>query len=369
MGERKVRISFVFSMVGAMIAYYIGAATGTGQEFFQVYSAHGVMGILGTVLQHVALALLGLVVILTCQKKSLNSAKDCFIYFLGKPVGMVIYYYTVAYVFCTLVQLISGTGSLVQQYYGIPYYVGSIVLAVLLVLSVIFGFKAVIAIISKIAPIIIVVMAIVCAIGLIAPTDGLAVGSEIARSSSEIMRTSSSWLGSTILHHTYLILFLVPYYQSCYTLDPKATKQETILWIVIAYTLLAILVILMVASHIANISIVIGTAAPNLAIAMKHAPKLATLLVVMTVAASFTTTAPIALIAAEYFAKPGTQRFKVAGILVVLAGLAVSFLGSYAAIINVLVSVSGRVGIGVYAVAIIYKIYKCVADSKADTAQ
>ncbi len=361
-GKSKVRPMFVFSMVGGMIAYYIGASTGTGQEFFQVYSTHGTIGAVGGIIQHVLLAALALIVILICKKYNLSTPKECFVWFLGKYVGSIIYYYTMAFVFCTMVQLISGTGSLLTQYYGWPYYVGAVLLAVLCIFSVLFGFKRVIDIISKIAPFILIVMAIVSLISLAAPVDGLEAGTELALTSDEVVRTSDSWVGSMLLHHTYLILFVIPYYVSCYLMDPKASKKETVLWIVISYSVLTVMVVLMILSHVANMSIAIGTAAPNLAIAMVHAPALAAVLVVMIVAASFTTTAPIAVITAEYFAEAGTKRYKIIGSILVVLALAVSFAGSYAEIINILVSVSGRVGVAVYIFAVIYRIYKKVTD-------
>ena len=159
--NKKIRLRFVISMTGAMIAYYIGASTGSGQEFFQAYATQGAMGMVGVIIVQVLLAALALVIILTCQKHQLDSPKDCFIFFLGKYVGTVIYYYTVAFVFCSLVQLISGTGYIVSQYYGISHYIGSVVLTLLLIASVCFGFKRLLEIISAIAPFIVVVMFIV----------------------------------------------------------------------------------------------------------------------------------------------------------------------------------------------------------------
>ena len=356
----QVRTGFIFSMVGGMIAYYIGASTGTGQEFFQSYSSHGVIGLVGVVIQHILLAALALGVILTCKKHQLANAKECFEWFLGKYVGSAVYYYTVAFVFCTMIQLIAGTGHLLTQHYGWPYYIGAVLLAALCIMSVLFGFKKVIDIISKIAPLILLAMAVVFVMGLIDPVDGLKRGTEIALASDTIVKTSSSWIGATILHHTYLILFVIPYYVSCYMLDPDASKRETCLWVVISYVLLAGVVLLMVASQIANMSVVIGTEAPNLAIATAHTPIFAAILTLMIVAASFTTTAPIAVICAEYFAKPDTPRYKVIGTAIVLLALAISFLGSYSQIINVLVAVSGRIGVGVYAFAVVYQLYRRV---------
>lgn len=362
-----VRPSFIFSMVGGMIAYYIGASTGTGQEFFQSYSAHGVKGLLGVIIQHVLLAVLALVVVLVCQKHKLTSAKECFTWFLGKYVGAAVYYYTVAFVFCTMIQLLAGTGHLLKQYYGWPYSVGAVLLAALCVISVIFGFQKVIDIISKIAPLILLVMAAVFVIGLLHPVDGLQNGTEIALASTTIVRTNSSWIGSTVLHHTYLILFVIPYYVSCYLLEPGASKRETFLWVILSYILLALVVLLMVASQIANMSVVIGTEAPNLAIATAHTTVFAAILTLMIVAASFTTTAPIAVICAEYFAKAGTRRYKIIGSGIVLAALVISFAGSYSQIINILVSVSGRIGIGVYIFAVIYRLYRLVTRKTSAT--
>lgn len=362
--NKKIRLRFVISMTGAMIAYYIGASTGSGQEFFQAYATQGAMGMVGVIIVQVLLAALALVIILTCQKHQLDSPKDCFIFFLGKYVGTVIYYYTVAFVFCSLVQLISGTGYIVSQYYGISHYIGSVVLTLLLIASVCFGFKRLLEIISAIAPFIVVVMFIVLLIGLINGTDGIAKGSEMLLAADNVSRIGSTWWGSTILHFTYLILFFASYYVSCYTVDRGATKKETVLWVAAAFTILGIVCFMMIASQIANASLTIGSQAPNVSIAAAHAPKLGIALVVIIVLASYTTTAPIALICAEYFAKPETKRYRIMGIIIVILGFGVSCLGSYAQIINVLVSVSGWIGVGICIFAAIYRIYRKVTDKE-----
>lgn len=88
-----------------------------------------------------------------------------------------------------------------------------------------------------------------------------------------------NWFVSTILHSSYIILFVLPYFVSCYMMDRTATMKETTLWVVISFIALTVLVALMVLSQIANISIIIGTPAPNLAMTTYHAPKMAGILV------------------------------------------------------------------------------------------
>ena len=363
--ERKtIRPAFVLSMIGGMIAYYIGSATGTGQEFLQAYSSHGTIGLLGISIYHIFTAALALTVIFVCKKYQLTNAKECFIWFCGKYVGSAVHFYTVAFVVCFMVQLISGAGSMLTQYYGMPYYAGAGILSLLCIMSVVFGFKKVIDIISKIAPFILVVLIISFVASLINPVDGIEAGSAIAKSTTEISRMHPNWFVSTILHSSYIILFVLPYFVSCYMMDRTATMKETTLWVVISFIALTVLIALMVLSQIANISIIIGTPAPNLAMTTYHAPKMAGVLVFLVVAASFTTAAPVAVIAAEYFAEADTKKFKIIGTVLVLAEFAVSFLGSYAQIINILVSVSGWVGVFAVIVAAINCICRLTVNKK-----
>ncbi|NME35319.1 hypothetical protein [Fusobacterium sp. FSA-380-WT-3A] len=357
--ERKtVRPLFLLSMIGGMIAYYIGSATGTGQEFLQAYSSHGTYGMIGIILYHIFTAALALIVIYSCKRFNLSSAKECFIWFCGKYVGTAVHFYTVAFVVCFMVQLISGTGSMLTQYYSFNYYVGAVLLSVLCIISVLFGFKRVIEIISAIAPFIMVVLMISFVFSSINPVDGFQKGAEIASTTTEISRLHNNWLGSTFLHSSYIILFVLPYFVTCYMADTTATMKETSIWVIVSFILLTLMIALMIFAQVSNISIAIGTPAPNLAITTYHVPKLAGILVLLVVLASFTTAAPVAVIAAKYFAEEGTIKFKVIGTTLVLTELAVSFLGSYAQIINVLVSVSGWVGVIAVVVAVFRFIRK-----------
>lgn len=364
--KRNIRWPYVLSMAFAMVAYYIGASTGTGQEFFQSYATHGAWGVAGVIIQQISLGALCFIVFWACKNNNLNTSKEFFIWFLGKIVGTVVYYYVAAFVFATLLQLISGTGAIINQFYGVPTYVGSIGLSILLIITMLLGFDKLIDIISKIAPFILVVMIIVAVGGLINATDGFIQGSELALTSQEVYRTSESLTMSTILHHSYLILFLIPYYVSSYTVDKKATKKEASLWITLSFALLIALTGLMVAAQVANFSITAGTQAPNVAVAEAHTAFLAPVLVFMIAAASYTTTAPIALIAADYIAVPGSGKHKISGIVIIIIGLIFSFFGAYDQIINLLISVSGRIGLAVYAWAGVYRIYTWVTSSKKE---
>ncbi|MDE6455760.1 MAG: hypothetical protein K2L38_07650, partial [Dysosmobacter sp.] len=165
-------------------------------------------------------------------------------------------------------------------------------------------------------------------------------------------------------YHTYCILFFIPYFVSCHTADPTATKRETMTWIILAFSTMLVISFLMVASQLRNIDTAMHAQIPTLAIAMEHSSILAGIFTLSVMVAIYTTTAPLALIFAEYLAEPGTVKFKIIGCATVVLAFICSFVGSYAKIINFLMAFAGRVGVGVYIFAVIYRVYKTVTGRK-----
>ena len=118
----------VVKYAGAYIAFIIGSGFATGQEIIQFYTSYGIWGI-GSI-----------------------------------AISM--------FLFAVVVVMISGAGATLNEYYGLNYYVGSLLMAVLIFVAFAFGFNKLLDVIGCIGPVIIV-FSIVVAVATIVSGSGL----------------------------------------------------------------------------------------------------------------------------------------------------------------------------------------------------
>lgn len=351
-----LRPKYVIAMVGALIAYCVGASFGTGQEFMQFYGVHGYYGAIGMFLQNIIMIVFCVIIFLDCRKYHFKSPKDCILLYCGNILGTLVYYYTVIYMYCMLLQLISGAGSVCMEYYQIPYAFGAFLMAGLSIMAVMIGMEKIISIISKIAPLIVILVLVVAVSSLINPTDGIMAGTEIARS-ADVLRVSDNWIISFILHNSYAVLFFLPFLVNIAT-DEQASKKEMTMIAIFGQSVIAAVAIVMILAMVANFSVTGNTQAPNLILASRQMPFVAAIFAVILLAAIFTTISPIAIMVANVYAKPGTTRYRLIGSASILIALGISFVGTYSQILNAFASVSGWIGLGVYACMFITKIFR-----------
>ena len=353
--NNKIRWGYVMVLIGAMLAYGFGSSFGTGQEAFQFYTVHGIHGVFGNTFSFSILAVFCIVVFRDCRRYRITTLEECYDVYFGKYVGKVIYWYTSIYMFCMLIQLISGSGSIVTQYFGTPYFVGACGMALLAVVAVIFGMEKVISIISKIAPAIALLVVIIMVASLLNPVDGLSVGSEMA-AASDSLRIHDSWVVSFILNHSYTILFFFPFLLSLVN-DSKRANVTELAAVSIGANIVNIIVLdLIILAQIANFSMIAGEQSPNRVLAMERVPAIAAIFSIILLLAVFTTISPTAIMVGESLQSVRILSPKILGSLAVVCALAISFVGTYAQILNTFTSVSGWIGLGAYACIIFTKV-------------
>lgn len=81
----------------------------------------------------------------------------------GKWLGTFYEHFVRIFLFAVVVVMISGTGATLNEYYGWNYYVGSLLMAVLIFAAFAFGFNKLIDVIGCIGPVIIVFSIVVAA--------------------------------------------------------------------------------------------------------------------------------------------------------------------------------------------------------------
>ncbi|WP_130861716.1 YkvI family membrane protein [Bacilliculturomica massiliensis] len=353
---------------GAYISFCVGASFSTGQELMQYFSSYGAPGIAGAVIA--VILMVGLIILLLkdTQKYQLANMRELFVHYGGGILGTIIYIYTVFYLFVLVVMLISGSGAIFTEYFGINNLLGRAIMTLVIFSTVILGLNRLLDILGKLSFLIIILMLIVAVAGIVRPVDGFAEGSEMAGSMENILRPGANWFISGLMYFSWAILCQTSYVASLSRNTTRTQKQQVKGLYVggVGFMLLAVIPSIAI---ISNISICGNSSIPTIAIARQVGPALSMIFCVIVVIAIYTTCSPLLWSVATTFMDEKSKWFKavVAG-SVVLAFVG-SNLGSFAEILYTGTSVSAYVGFVFIATILVTKFFRRPAAPQSEEDQ
>lgn len=129
-------MGLLIQLVATYIGAVIGAGFASGQEILQFFILFGYQGLLGVVVATLLFAYLGAMVLYLSIKLQAGSYRQLLSYLLGPWAGRFMDMVSLLMLVGGLGVMLSGSGAVVQEYLGMPQWVG-VGLAVLAILFVI----------------------------------------------------------------------------------------------------------------------------------------------------------------------------------------------------------------------------------------
>lgn len=147
-------------MGSAFIGIIVGAGFASGQEILQYFTSFGIMGILAAFISTVMFAYLGMSLTRLGSRMQKTSHKEVIYGISGKILGTIVDYIIIFTLFGVGVVMVAGAGSIFTQQFGLPAALGSTILIVLVILTIMLNVEKVIAIIGGITPFLILMVVI-----------------------------------------------------------------------------------------------------------------------------------------------------------------------------------------------------------------
>ncbi len=136
----------------AFIGVIVGAGFASGQEILQYFTSFGYMGTAAAVVSTILFAFLGMSLTkIGSRLKSLSHKKTIYT-ISGLYLGFIVDVILVFTLFGVGVVMVAGAGSSLNQQFGLPVFVGSLLLAIFVILAMMLKVEKVIAIIGSITP-------------------------------------------------------------------------------------------------------------------------------------------------------------------------------------------------------------------------
>lgn len=142
--ELKIAAVFIGTIVGAGLA--------SGQEILQFFGLYGYKGFVGIILCCGFYIFFSRIIILLCFKFKFKSYREIIKYVFGKKLGRTVDYLTTFFIFTGNIIMISGGGTMLNEYIGINKFWGVLIMCVFAFIVTYFSSQGIIAVNSIIVP-------------------------------------------------------------------------------------------------------------------------------------------------------------------------------------------------------------------------
>ncbi|HHX10328.1 MAG TPA: hypothetical protein GX729_02995 [Firmicutes bacterium] len=148
---KRARVS-VLALAGTYIGTVVGAGFASGQEVLQFFGMFGPLGIPGVIVAVAGFFLFGFACIEIGRETGASSHKPVFIEATGKALYPLLDLVTAFFLFGALSAMISGTGSILNQEFGLPWIVGASAMAIATFITVLTGLRGITYAIGSVVP-------------------------------------------------------------------------------------------------------------------------------------------------------------------------------------------------------------------------
>lgn len=151
----------VLTIASAFVGVIVGAGFASGQEILQYFTSFGHLGTFAALISTVLFAYLGMILTKIGSRLQTISHRKAIYEISGRYLGVLVDIILIFTLFGVGVVMIAGAGSTLEQQFGIPNYIGSLILTALIVLTMMLKVQRVVAVIGSITPFLLLAIVII----------------------------------------------------------------------------------------------------------------------------------------------------------------------------------------------------------------
>ena len=336
-----------FKYAAAIVGVIVGAGFASGQEIMQFFTHFGWLGTVGALTATIMFAVIFMQIVQVGSELRTTSHRDVLYHMSGKKMGIVVDFIITFFLFGILVVMIAGSGSLFEQQFGVPSYVGNIVMAILTILTVLLNLEKIITIMGSFTPILIVMLLVI--LGYTVITTDISF-SQIQEYSKLEAAAASNWVVGALLYVSYVTAagFAMLAVMGGTSTDQKPARFGGLLGG-------ALIGLLIIASHIAMLSNFEGIHEldmPMLLLASNISPAVGWLMAILILGMIYNTAIGMLYSFTVRFIDNEHPKFKLSIIGIGIAAFIASFVG-FTNLVGTLYPITGYLGFLLIAVIIL----------------
>lgn len=309
-------------MGSAFIGIIVGAGFASGQEILQYFTSFGMMGIAAAIVSTALFAYIGMTLTRLGSRLRTTSHKEVIYKISGRFLGTIIDYIIIFTLFGVGVVMVAGAGSNLEQQFGVPPFIGSLLMVVLVYITILLNVDKVVAVIGSITPFLIIAVVGVSIYCLITMDTSFAVLDPIANG---VDTTLPNWFISSVNYVSFNIA--VGASMSLVMGGAEKDERTAALGGLVGGFGLGILILLSHLAIFSRVDVVGDAQLPMLAIINDLSPTLAIFMAFVLYGMIFNTAVSMFYAFGARFVEKGTRKFKRFVLITLVIGFGVSFLG------------------------------------------
>ncbi len=370
---KKERNWFVeaIMLAGAYTAFNIGSGFATGNEVMQFFDSWGgywpyIIWALGLIFALVT----NHIMYNTGMTVDMDTYGSPYQYYCGKTIGKIFDIYVYLCLIAFVLVMISGSGATVNQYYGVPEWVGTIGMGIVCGLIACLGLRKLVDVLGVIG-IVILAFTVSCAVYMIftadvGPIEATARSAEYVAEGKILQPNVFGIKHPLVCGFSYsgvLMMCCIAWVHATgKMLNGRKQRNATTLLSSFFYYIPVIAVVLALAL---NLDAIAGTQIPMLAAVQNMIPKLAGPYTIIIILGIFTTATGQLFLIGDRFGKEGHKSFY----FVIFGTVAFAIIGGlflpFSVIVNIVYSIMGMTGI-LMAIFMVVKVLRVRSAAKND---
>ena len=367
MTDQEISWKRVLVIAGSVVAYYMGAGYATGQEMLQYFAAYGLISLVSCVIYFIFFWYLNdNFMVAGHQGHFENGMQQVCRHFCGKYVGSFYDWFATIFCYLCFVVMCSGGGAVLWQQYGLPTWVGVLLIAVTGVATVVFGLGKMVDVIGRMGPVLILLCIAGAVLGIVFADTGISRGSELAPK-LDIMKAAPTWWQAIISDIGFAIMWMVAFFAGIGRQEKnfKNARYGALLGIFMVSLAFGIVSL----AEIANIEMIRNSQVPLLLIIDNVSPLAATVYSVVVFLGVYTTACPLLWTGVNRMAEEKTQKYRWLTVILGVAGFFIAVALPFNRLVNIVYVINSYVGFifVVFVVARNVRDYRARKAAEADT--
>lgn len=331
----------LFGYAGTYIMSVIGAGYASGQEFLQYFISYGYMGIIGSILVTLFFAWYGYEFMDIGFETRSYSHGDVLKYLCGRKIGTVFEWILTVFSFCVVAIMLSGSGATLAQYFGVNKQVGTVFMAILTIVTTLFGLNGIVRATSSFAPITVAFLLLISICTIVANPGKIVESGQVVEKLS-LSKPAFNFFVSTVIYALYCVLPNVPVIAAI----GSEEKDRRLIRIsgIIGGTAIGLCIVIVNLAMLTDIKDIYYHEVPVLSLAKQISPILGIGFVFILLEAIYTTAVIVLYGFTTQFAKPGTRKYTIVTIISVIAATFAGFI-PFSTLIGMISPVLGYLGL------------------------
>lgn len=352
---KSMSMKNTLALCGACIGLYIGSGFASMQEVLQYEASYGslfwiVIAVTAAIYLYTNLSF--------CTNGAKNAIKrggDIYRVYCGRKIGSFYDWFAAFFCYMSFIVMLGGANSTAMQQWGLPNGIGAILLAVVAVVTVVYGLEGIIKALSFLGPFIILFLLVVVSYSAATGSLGFEAGANLIDSHAyEITQIGGgNPFASGASYGGFVILWFAAFLGELGARERLTdVKRGMLLSSVFIFCTGALCCIAL----ISNIDLVWNTPIPTLALANRMSPVLGLVFAVVIFVGIYTSAVPLLWTGVKRIAVEGTSKYKTVTVVGGVLGCIVACLVPYAPLLNVLYGLNGYLGFALMAFMVVHDV-------------